>query len=389
MYKRILFSDELPSTSCFVLGPRQTGKTSLLNTIPVSIKYDLLLRTEFLRLNRNPDLIYKEASKLDQNQSHFIWIDEVQKIPSCLDLVQKTIDQYKNINFLLSGSSARKLKKFGINLLGGRALDYKFHPLTISELANDFELDTAMRYGTLPHIYTLLKENKEKLAIDLLYSYVSTYLAEEIKSEALVRDLEPFQRFLEVAAQTSANLVNFSKIADDSGISHTATTNYYSILEDTLIGFFLPAYHASVRKQLIKQPKFYFFDNGVNRAILNTLSAPLQGLEKGNMHEQFVIQEIRRVNDYYKKRFNLYFWRTLNGSEVDLLICRGTNILMAIECKASKTINLRDLSGLKAFKKDYPKVQTVICAPIERKQEVDKGYTAMSLDQLISIIKDL
>ena len=261
--------------------------------------------------------------------------------------------------------------------------------MTSVELANEFDLELAIQFGTLPKIYKLIKDSQSELALELLSAYVTIYLEQEIKQEALVRDLQPFQRFLEVSAQCSGKLINFSKISDESQISHTAVTNYFSILEDTLIGFFLPAYHASVRKQLIKQPKFYFFDNGVNRSILNTLNSPLSGLEKGAMFEQFIIQEIRRVNDYYRKKLKFYFWRTEAGAEVDLLLCKADKILLAIECKSSKFINKRDLSGLRAFKKDYPQVKTVVCAPVEREIEIDEGFSAVGVEELVKMVVGL
>jgi predicted AAA+ superfamily ATPase len=386
MYKRLLFAKQKPTESCFILGPRQTGKTTLLQTLDTKIHYDLLESSEFLRLSKDPDVIYRECKKLDQKATHLVWIDEVQKIPKLLDVVHRSMEKFKNIKFLLSGSSARKLKAVGTNLLGGRALNYKFHPLTSIELAEEFELDLALRFGTLPRIYELIKSDQAELAKEYLNAYVTIYLEEEIKRESLVRELPPFQRFLEVAAQCSGNLINFSKISDESQISHTATTNYFSILEDTLIGFFLAPYHKSIRKQLSKQPKFYFFDNGVNRAVLNTLDAPPIGLDKGTMFEQFVVQEVRRINDYYRKNFKLYFWRTESGAEVDLLICKSNDIILAVECKASKHINKRDLSGLKAFKKDYPKVKSFVCAPVEREIEIDEDYSAVNMETLLEYV---
>ena len=205
MYKRLLFKNELPKTSCFLFGPRQTGKTTLLNKIQTKIRYDLLKNSEFLRLNKDPDLVYKECSKLTPKENHIVWIDEVQKIPRLLDTVHRTIEKSNNINFILSGSSARKLKQQGVNLLGGRALDYKFHPMTSVELANEFDLELAIQFGTLPKIYKLIRDSQSELALELLSAYVTIYLEQEIKQEALVRDLQPFQRFLEVSAQCSGN----------------------------------------------------------------------------------------------------------------------------------------------------------------------------------------
>lgn len=389
MYKRLLFANGLPKASCLIFGPRQTGKTTFLESVESKIHYNLLESSEYLRLNRDPDIVFNECSKLDHTKTQRVWIDEVQRIPALLDSVHRTIEKFKNIHFLLSGSSARKLRQHGVNLLGGRALDYKFHPLTMIELGEEFDLDQALRLGTLPKVYQTYREGQVDLALEILSAYVSIYLEEEIKREALVRELDLFQRFLEIAAQSSATLINFSKISDESQVSHTATKNYFSILEDTLIGFFLPSYHLSIRKQLIKQPKFYLFDNGVNRAILNTLNSPLSGLEKGAMYEQFVIQEVRRINDYFRKRFKLYFWRTDAGAEVDLLICRSTKILLAVECKASAQVNKRDLSGLKAFKQEYPKVPTYVCAPVERASEIDEGYSVVNIAELTQMIMGL
>lgn len=389
MYRRTLFANRPPEASCFVFGARQTGKTTLLQTLDTALHYDLLRNQEFVRLNRDPDIVFNECAKVQTKTKSFVWIDEVQKIPRLLDVVHRAIEAFPHIDFILSGSSARKLRQDGVNLLGGRALSHRLHPLTMEELGDQFELETAVQIGTLPKIYSLHHEGKGQLARRHLRSYLALYLEEEIKKEALVRDLQPFQRFLEVAAQVAGQLVNVAKIADESQISHTAATNYFSILEDTLIGFFVPAYHASVRKQLVKQPKFYLFDNGVHRAIQGCFGTALSGLEKGVLYEQFIVQEIRRVSDYAEKDFKFYFWRTEAGAEVDLLICRGTQILLAVECKASSSIRKRDLSGLRAFKKANPKVPTIVCAPVERAIQIDTGFDALPLDETIKMVKTL
>lgn len=389
MYGRSLFSKGPPQTSCFVFGARQTGKTTLLQTLDTALHYDLLRNQEFVRLNREPDIVFNECAKVSSGGKKFVWIDEVQKIPRLLDVVHRAIEAFPHIDFILSGSSARKLRQDGVNLLGGRALSYRLHPLTMEELGDHFDHEAAVHIGTLPKVYSLHRDGKHELTHGHLRSYVSLYLEEEIKKEALVRDLQPFQRFLEVAGQIAGQPVNVSKIADESQISHTAATNYFSILEDTLIGFFLPAYHTSVRKQLVKQSKFYFFDNGVYRAIQGSLGAPSVGLEKGVLHEQFIVQEIRRVCDYADKHFKFYFWRTEAGAEVDLLVCRGAKILLAVECKASAHIHKRDLSGLRAFKKDYPKTPTIVCAPVERPIQVDTGFDALPLGETLKMVKSL
>jgi uncharacterized protein len=176
MYQRILFKDGLPESSVFLLGPRQTGKTTLLETLQIGIQYNLLESNLFLKLNKDPDLLLRECTQLNHASNHTIWIDEVQKIPKLLDTVHQIIEKHKNIKFILSGSSARKLRQEGVNLLGGRALDYKFHPLIITELTKEFDLEIALHYGTLPKIYKLAREGNVSLAQELLSAYVSIYL---------------------------------------------------------------------------------------------------------------------------------------------------------------------------------------------------------------------
>ncbi|MCB0320460.1 MAG: ATP-binding protein, partial [Bdellovibrionales bacterium] len=347
---------------------------------------------EFLEYNKDPDLLGREIENLykkpDKRKSLTVWIDEIQKIPQLLDVVHHCIEKYKSCRFILTGSSARKLRRDSANLLGGRALDLRLHSLAYEELAEAFDLDLALYYGTLPHIYELLENNDVDLAKDLLSSYVTTYLNDEIRQEGLVRSLDSFQRFVEVAAAQFAELVNFSKIADDCLTSSPTVQNYYSILEDTLIGSFLSPYASSVRKQLSKQSKFYFFDNGVTRAITGDLASRSHRMDKGHLFEQLVFNELRKVNDYHKKSLKFNLWRTYDGLEVDFLISRGRNLLLAVECKSASQVQPRDFVGLKSFSVDFPKVRKVLCCTTKNSL-IHDDIEVIDLPTLLGIVQAL
>jgi predicted AAA+ superfamily ATPase len=276
------------------------------------------------------------------------------------------MEQKPKLRFILCGSSARKLRHGVANLLGGRALYRTMHPLTWEELSNTFNLKWVMAYGSLPKIYSTLKQKKTREARELLRAYVITYLREEIKAGALVRNLHGFQNFLDIAAAQYAEQINFSGVSRDCQIALSTVREYYTILEDTLIGVFLYPHLKSQRKRMSHQPKFYFFDNGVTRAISGTLQDEPGLIEQGRLFEQWIIQEIIRHNEYYQKDWKLSFWRTSHGAEVDILISRGTRILYAIECKLTANPSSSDLSGLKSFHEINPKVPCFIVAPVKQ-----------------------
>jgi predicted AAA+ superfamily ATPase len=272
----------------------------------------------------------------------------------------------------MCGSSARKLRHGAANLLGGRALYRTLHPLTTNELGVHFKLELVLAYGSLPKIYTKLMEKQYEETQDLLRAYVITYLKEEIKSEALVRNLQGFQNFLEVAAAQFGEQINFSALSRDCQVALSTAKEYYFILEDTLIGFFLPPHIGSIRKRMSQQPKFYFFDNGVTRALLGNLKDPPTPYEKCRLFEQWFIQEVARLNDYFQNDWKLSFWRTAHGAEVDLLISRGKKILCAIECKSTPHPATADLSGLRAFHESYPNVPVYLVAPVKKALRLDR-----------------
>ncbi|MCP4669371.1 MAG: ATP-binding protein [Deltaproteobacteria bacterium] len=327
---------------------------------------DLLNPEVQLSYNKNPNLLRQQIDDINPGIEASVLIDEIQRVPRLLDIIHSLIEQRPELRFILCGSSARKLRHGASNLLGGRALYRTMHPLTLDELSDDFNLQLVLAYGSLPKIYSILKEKESHVARDFLRAYVITYLKEEIKAEALVRNLHGFQNFLDITVAQYAEQVNFSAISRDCQVALSTVREYYSILEDTLIGFFLYPYLKSQRKRMSRQPKFYFFDNGVTRALLGALQDPPNHLEQGRLFEQWILQEIIRFNEYRQKDWKLSFWRTSHGAEVDLLISRGKKILYAIECKFTKQPSSRDLTGLRSFHETHPEVPCYIVAPVNQ-----------------------
>ncbi len=342
------------SGSAFLFGPRMTGKTALLDKVAASLYVNLLDPQLELELRSNPKLLWEQLSALKPNCR--VIIDEVQRVPQLLDYVQLGIEKLK-LNFFLSGSSARKLKRGGANLLGGRAADLKLHPLTVEELQGDFHLNRALALGTLPKISVLLKEKKTAEAIRLLRSYHTTYLKEEIQAEAIVRKLDAFARFLPVAAHSNAQMIEYANISRECSVPMESVKEYYQILEDTLIGRFIWPWDRSERKKA--RPKFYFFDCGVTRALQRLASAEVSPLEYGFLFETWFVNEIIRIRDYTEKEHRISLWRE-GEWEIDLLIEDGRGPLMAFECKSGRQVG--NSPSLNAFRKKFPKVPLYVCA---------------------------
>src|SRR3989338_747877 len=274
MYKRIQTFQKRGRESCFLWGPRQTGKTTFLKaTFPTAPYYDLLLPSEFARLSRNPELL-KEELLAKRPAPSLVIIDEVQKIPPLLDLVQWLIVNHR-LSFILCGSSARKLKRGGGNLLGGRALRYQLFPLVSPQLP-DFNLERALNHGILPRLYPA--ENADKM----MEAYVGEYLKEEIAAEALVRNIPAFQKFLEAASFSNGESVVLQNIASDCGVSSPTVRSYFEIIEDTLIGRFLPSFQKRAKRRVIEAPRFYFFDVGLANYLLKRPSVKAGGELFGN-----------------------------------------------------------------------------------------------------------
>lgn len=347
LYNRLIQIDQNSKSSIFLFGPRGTGKTLWINTHLKDFLYFDLLNTEiFNAFIANPTRL---EERIPKDFSHFIVIDEVQKVPELLNEVHRLIEKY-GYRFILTGSSARSLKRKGVNLLAGRALNYTMHPLTCYELGEDFSLDTALQVGLLPSVYTVSDPKH------YLETYITSYLREEVLQEGLARNLSQFARFLETASFSQASIVNVSEIAREIGIDRKLVNSYFEILEDLLISYRLPVFTKRAKRRLVAHPKFFLFDPGVYRSIRP--KGPLDSPEEidGSGLETLFLLHLRAVNDYYRLGFNLYFWRTTNNVEVDF-VAYGERGLFAFEIKRSKSISRSDLSGLKAFSADYEVAQ--------------------------------
>lgn len=352
MFKRIIKFSK--NNSLFLFGARGTGKTFLLKekfNKENSYFIDLLDPESYLRYSSNPSIIKNEIAALHK-KIKWVIIDEVQKIPELLDVAQMIISE-KKINFALTGSSARKLKRGGANLLAGRAFVNNLYPLTHNEIGDSFDITEILKWGSLPGIFSFT-EDEDKT--DFLRSYAYTYIKEEITQEQVVRKLDPFRRFLVVSAQMSGKIINCSKIARDIGSTTPTVQSYFQILEDTLLGFTIDSYHTSIRKSQRESPKFYYFDTGVLRALNNTLSLNVlpHTYQFGDLFEHFVINEINRLQHYHKKDFKMFFMKTKHGLEIDLVIERPGLKTALIEIKSSDNIREEDIKPLIKLSKDIP-----------------------------------
>lgn len=358
MYRRIL---QLPKTRHFFLfGARNTGKSTLIKKIydQSSSRYiDLLNRQEEDRYRLDPGNLVREVNALPSNIQHVI-IDEVQKVPSLLDTVQILMGDTDK-TFIMTGSSARKLKHGGANLLAGRAFVYHLFPLSAMELGNDFELDSALRWGTLPEV---IKCESDLERQEFLNAYAHTYLKEEIISEQVVRKLDPFRKFLEVAAQCNGKIINYSNIARDVGTDDKTIKSYYGILEDTLVGFLLESYQGSFRKRLSQKPKFYFFDPGVTRALARQTTVALapQTNAYGNAFEHYIILECMRLSDYHRKDYRFNYLRTAGDVEIDLVVERPGKPLLCIEIKSNGNVAPENISSFSQLTAEIPNSEAIV-----------------------------
>lgn len=355
MFHRIV--SPILKSSFFLFGPRGTGKTTLLKELFSSkeiLWIDLLDPEQEERYARHPDSLSHEIQTLGKNARRVV-IDEIQKLPKLLELVHFHIEN-SNVLFALTGSSARKLKKGAANLLAGRAFVNHLFPLTFLELGNRFDLNHALQWGTLPKTFQLSTGEERN---EFLRAYALTYLKEEVWTEHLIRQLDPFRRFLEIAAQANGEILNYSNIALDVGVDTKTVQSYFEILEDTLLGVLLEPYHRSVRKRQRKNPKFYFFDPGVKRALEKTLSVPLlsQTYAYGRAFEHFLILEAHRLNSYFRKDFSFFYLRTKDGAGVDLIVERPGRPPALVEIKSSDRIGERDVAAIERFAGDFKKAQ--------------------------------
>lgn len=357
MIERICHIDKELDDSIFLFGARQTGKSTFLRqNFPDSIYIDLLDTALKNRFSRRPSLLYEML--FDQVEGTLVIIDEIPEVPELLNEVHRLISE-KGLVFILCGSSARKLKRKGYNTLGGRAYPVYLFPFVSAELP-EFNLQQAINYGMLPPHY-LAKNPHRRLS-----AYIDVYLKEEIKEEALVRNLNAFQRFLEVAALTDGEIINNKNIAQDCGVSANTVVSYFDILEDTLLGFRVPAYTKTMKRRLVQAPRFYYFDVGVANHLLHRKDLVRGTAEYGHAFEHLVIQELRAWLAYTERDEQLSYWRAYTGQEVDAVI---GDARVAIEIKSVEEVLPRHLKGLKAFASDYPGSRLLIVSldPINRK----------------------
>ena len=324
----------LDQRSCLLFGPRQTGKSTLirqqLDGLPV---YNLLDQGLFLRLSRNPTLIREALTP----ESSAIVIDEIQRMPELLNEVHLMIEEH-GIRFFLTGSSARSLRRRGVNLLGGRIRSRRLHPFVRTELGTRFELRRALEYGLLPPIY-FSDAPEEDLA-----AYAGDYLKEEVAAEALVRNVGAFSRFLEVAALAHGEMINFTSMANDAQVPVSTVREYYEILKDTLIAHEVPAFAETSKRKAISTAKYYLFDIGLARHLQGRSGLPPGTFEYGSAFESFVFQEIKAFCDYHRLDTPRY-WRSKSNIEVDFLVGN-----IAVEVKAKRVVGKRDMRGLVALR---------------------------------------
>lgn len=355
MFKRNISLPTSGARTFFLWGPRQTGKTTLLRSIyPDALWIDLLKADEYRLYMQNPERL-RERLAADPSVRQVV-IDEVQKVPDLLDEVH-WLHEHGRVRFALCGSSARKVRRGQANLLGGRAIRYELHGLTASELGTEFDLTRALNHGYLPGIY--LSDQPAAL----LESYVADYLKEEVAAEGLVRNLPVFSEFLNIAGLSDSELVNFSTIARDCGVSSHTIKGYFQILEDTLLGRWLPAYGKRPKRRLIAAPKFYFTDVGVVNILARRGALVPRSELYGKAFENWVFHELSAHVSYCAPSARIRYWRLAGGTEVDFII---NDMETAIEAKASEKVTSDHLKGLRAVAVDNPKIKQRIVVCLER-----------------------
>jgi predicted AAA+ superfamily ATPase len=370
VYARLL---QAPGTqSFFLFGPRGTGKTAWLGQrFPGVPSFDLLDSATYTELLASPRRLGERIA-----QAHRTWvvIDEIQRIPDLLNEVHRLIEG-RRLKFVMTGSSARKLRARGVNLLAGRALTRHMHPLTAAELGRDFDLRRALRFGTLPFACTTGEPQ------DYLAAYVSTYLREEVQQEGLTRNLAAFGRFLEAASLSQGSVLNMSAVARECGVHGKVAEAYFDILEDLLIAVRIPVFARRAKRRLVAHPKFYFFDAGVFRAIRP--KGPLDAPEEtsGIALETLVLQHLRAANDYGSLGYGLHYWRTAAGDEVDFVLY-GERGLRAFEVKSSARLREADFRGLHRLHEDYPQARRYLLYPGNRRWH-ERGIEVLPLSEAL------
>lgn len=346
--------------SVFLWGARQTGKSSYLRAVyPQALYCDLLSTHNLANYSKQPGMLYDEIVHFAENNSApIVIIDEIQKVPELLNEVHRLIENI-HVQFILCGSSARKLRNCSTNLLGGRAWVYNFYPLTSVEIGN-IDLLRALQHGLLPRHY----DSSAEFIDEHLQAYIDVYLTDEIRNEGLVRNLNGFARFLDVAGLTNGQMLNYVNIARDCGIDRSTVQNYYQILVDTWLGYFIYPYNKKVKRDLVTAtPKFYMFDVGVANYLAKQRVMGLKGSLAGHAFEHFIFMELRAYLGYARKRLDISYWRTKGGLEVDFVL---GNAVAGIEIKISDQVHQKDLRGLIAFKEEHPQAKAIVVSQAPR-----------------------
>ena len=377
MIKRNLQLPKLTTETFFLWGPRQTGKTTLLREYyPDALWIDLLKNEEYRRYLDNPEFLRQEveAGKID-----VLVIDEIQKIPQLLDEVHWLIEN-RSTQCILCGSSARKVKRGHANLLGGRGLRYALSGFNSAELDNNFDLTRMLNHGYLPRIY--LSDQPKAL----LNSYVADYLKEEIAAEGLVRNLSIFSNFLEMASLSDTEQINFTTMARDCGVSNNTVKNHFHILEDTLLGRWLPSFRKRPKRRVATSSKFYFFDVGIVNFLARRGTIEPGSALFGKALENWCFHELNTYNLYNDIFAELSFWKLTSGIEVDFII---NDMEIAIEVKASKKIGKQHLKGLRSLQQEHPELQRLIILCLENKyRKTEDGIEVMPIQTFIQMLWD-
>lgn len=374
MYPRLLdIPDLVQHRSLFLFGPRQTGKSTLLrSTFPDGRYVDLLEADTYRQLSAYPETLRQSLTAKDR----LIIIDEIQKLPGLLDEVQAVIDRDKTRRFILTGSSARKLKRGGANLLAGRAWIARLHPLVVPELGGRADLLRRLSYGSLPAIYDSARPLED------LKAYVGSYLQEEIRAEGLARSIESFSRFLDAAGMSNGELVNFTKVGSDCGIPPRTVRDHFQILEDTLVAYLLPPFRDTAKRKPVAASKLYFFDVGVANVLLRRGPVAARSESFGRALEHQVFLELRAHLDYMRLDIPLSFWRTHEGHEVDFVIGGA----VAIEVKGTGRVADRDLKSIRALAGEVRlRKKLVVCTEPMRRKTSD-GIEIIPIEEFLKAL---
>ena len=348
MYHRIFDIANRLDEGMFLFGGRQVGKSTLLRErFPDAVYVDLLDPDTRKRFERRTMEFYEMLVKYPPKT--LVIVDEIQKLPELLDIVHKLMVE-KDLHFILSGSSARKIKRAGVNQLGGRANEENLYPLVYAEIP-DYDFDRAIQNGMIPRHYDVKDARKR------LQGYINLYLKEEIEAEALVQNIATFERFLEVAAVMNTEILNYDNIASDCGVSVNTVKAYFKILYDTLLGFEVKPYRKVVKRRLLQTSKFYYFDVGIPNYLLNRFHLMSETPEYGHAFENLVMQEIRAYLDYTDREEELTYWHTYNKDEVDAVI---GDARIAIEIKSTDHVESKHKKGLQKFVEEHPQARQII-----------------------------